>query len=461
MKYSRALACLAISVVLAVAASAAEPESPNAYEDDPAILKVLEGLGDNEAAVLPASGHGPSVQKLFEESPGLQGRYRGGPGTRDYCNKLPYAADRQTVLYAGGSHQTYRPNDVWEYHLGSNTWHVLFAPDGGNHTHMKWTLYGTLRKLQKDPDTKLTEKEQTDLEETRRWWKANVVLKDGALTTRKGGPIMPAHTGDAFTYDPGVGRLLWASGAHPGGKAIYHSLLTGIPLKEVEQQLHPDRTPMWMFDADDRRWIEYRTSQPAPQFRGMGATMHYLPDLKKSIYYVAATNVVPQAFEMWMFDAGADKWEELLPNGGKDVDDLALREKVAPMSEQQVAYSPRHRKLVAVIKHDTFVYDVAKNEWSKVATDERIFGHDARSTFVYDEVGDVFLLSNPREENALAAFSLEDNRWEILQPDGSAVPKKAYGAYKGFYHPVHNVFVLHCENRGTNWVYRYRRRTAE
>ncbi len=116
---------------------------------------------------------------------------------------------------------------------------------------------------------------------------------------------------------------------------------------------------------------------------------------------------------------------------------------------------------MAVLKHDTFVYDVAKNEWSKVATDERIFGHDARSTFVYDEAGDVFLLCNPRGDHALAAFSLKDNRWEILQPDGPPIPKKPYGAFKGFYHPVHNIFVLHCEHRGTNWVYRYRRSRAE
>ena len=41
------------------------------------------------------------------------------------------------------------------------------------------------------------------------------------------------------------------------------------------------------------------------------------------------------------------------------------------------------QRLVAVLKHDTFVYDVASNQWSKVETDERIYGHDARSAFAY------------------------------------------------------------------------------
>lgn len=452
MKYHGILLTIVAAGGLAGFAHADDAAKPSTvYENDPEIIALLENLGENEAIVLPASKLGADSQQFANN-----GRYRGGPGTRDYCNKLPYAAGRQTVLYAGGSHQTYRPNDVWEYHLGSNTWHNLFPPDGGNHAQLKFTLYfGTLKKLAENPRAELTDKEQTELESTRAWWKENVVLTDGAITTKLGGPIMPAHTWDAFTFDDRVGRLMWASGAHPGGKPIYHALLTDTPLADVEKQLAPNRTAMWKFDPAAQKWSEYRTDGPRPQFRGMGATMHYLPDVGKSIYYVAATNVSPQAFGMWLFDAQADKWEELRPNGGKDISTLVLKENVAPLAEQQFAYSPRHKKLVAVHHHDTFVYDVPKNEWSKVNTDERIYGHDAKSTFAYDAAADLFLLANPRHETPLAAFSLDTMKWEALKPKGAKIPHKSYGAYKGFYHPVHKVLVLHVEGKGTNWVYRH------
>jgi len=390
----------AILAVWTVSAAAKEP-SKSIHHDDPEIVALFENLEPNQAVVLPASALGEATKAAI----GNNGRYVGGPHTRDYCNKLPYSEDRQTALYVGGSHQTYRPNDAWEYHLGSNTWHMLFPPDGGNHAQLKFTLYfGALRKLAKDPTAELTEKEQAELAKTRAWWKENAVLKEGVVTTTQGGPIMPAHTWDGVTYDDQVGRLYWASGAHPGGRPSFHALLTDTPVEEVERQLHPHRKPMWSFDPASGKWQEYRTQGPTPEFRGMGATMHYLPDVKKSIYYVAATNVVPQAFEMWLFDAKTDQWEELRPNNGVTIAALALREKVAPLSEQQVAYSPKRRKLVAVLKHDTFVYDVPKNEWAKVSTDDRIFGHDAKSSFVYDAVADEFLLIDPRQEHQIAAF---------------------------------------------------------
>lgn len=435
--------------LLGATASAAD-ESP--YRDDPAIIQLLEQLPGRTGAVLPA---------VTVEAGDLQlhGMEKYGPGQRDYCNRMAYSPSRQAALYAGGNHQSpHRMNDVWEYHLGSNTWHLLYEPDGGNAGKHKSAYFLTSRTLVRDPNKQLDAREQSQIEAYRRWWSENVVLKDGHLTTTRGGPIMPAHTWDAICYDDRAGKLLWGMGASPAAQLSTHAYFTGRTIAELERQTDPDYTPMWMFDPVTRSWSHYRTSGQRADLRGMGATMVWLPDLGKTLWYVAAQNVSPPAFEMWLFDASADKWSELKPNGGKSIGTLAVTEGIAPMSELQTAYSPKHRKVVAVLKHDTFIYDVAANEWSKVVTDERIYGHDARSVFVYDEAADTFLLAFPPDGRGkklrLAAFSLSTRRWEIIKPGGDDIPEVKFGLYAGYYDPQHNVLVIQGRYSDRVWVYR-------
>jgi len=369
---------------------------------------------------------------------------------------MPYAADRGTALYAGGNHRVpHRMNDVWEYHLGSNTWHLLYSPDGGNPGEHKGAYFLTSRTLVRDPDKKLTDKEQDQIAAYKAWWEDNVVFQDGHLCTTRGGPIMPAHTWDAFTYDPLARRLLWGMGVSPAGKLSTQAYFTGKPIAHWEKQADDSYTPMWMFDPQAKHWIHYRTDGPHATLRGMGATMCYLPDKKQSIWYVAAQNVSPAAYEMWLFDAVKDQWTELKPNGGKPIGELAGTLGVAPMSEVQTAYSAKHKKMVAVLKNDTFVYDVAKNEWAKVNSDERIYAHDAKTIFAYDDAADVFLLANPKGDTKLAAFSLETNKWEIVTPQGETFPKSQFGSYMGYYDPQHRVFVVQGRYANQMWIYRH------
>lgn len=443
---------LAVAAMWLGSVSAQEPsKAGHVHADDPAVVKLLDNLRGNEGKSL------PPVKRAGAGDP------KSGPVHRDYSNKMVYAPERQTALYAGGSHQTWRGNDVWEYHLGSNTWHQLFAPDGGNHAHRKFTLYfGALKGVRSAPDgkideSKFSEKEKTELETTRAWWKANVVNQNGDVTTRRGGPIMNSHTWDGITYDPLVQRVLWASGGGAGGKPQYHAYLSGVPSSKVEAD--PAYTAMWMFDPAKKSWLHYKHSGPMAKLRGMGAALCYIPDLKQSIYYVAATNVTPQAFEMWTYDAVADQWAELKPNGGKAIRTLVMKEKAAPMAEQQVAYSAKHKKLVAVNGPDTFVYDIVKSEWSKVNSDERIDGHDAHTVFACDSASDVFLLANPKGKTKLAAFSLiSTNKWEPLEWQGPPMPTGRYMNYMGYYDPAHNALILDGGN--TMWAYRYRNQPA-
>ena len=141
----RWLCCaLLILTIFPPALRAADAVPP--YQDDPQIINTLEQLRPGESAVLPP---------VKVECDGID-RWnfpQRGPGQRDYCNKMPYAADRGTALYAGGNHRVpHRMNDVWEYHLGSNTWHMLYAPDGGNPGEHKAAYFLTSRTLVRDPD---------------------------------------------------------------------------------------------------------------------------------------------------------------------------------------------------------------------------------------------------------------------------------------------------------------------
>lgn len=428
------------------------------YRDDPAITGLLDKLGDRASAVLP-----PVTVEAGDLK--MHGMEKYGPGQRDYCNKMAYAADRQTALYAGGNHQVpHRMNDVWEYHLGSNTWHLLYGPDGGNAGRHKAAYFLTSRTLVRDPEKELTDREREQIEAYRQWWSENVVFQDGHLTTTRGGPIMPAHTWDAFCYDDRAGRLIWGMGASPAAQLTTHAYFTRKPVwqkavSELERQTDPTYTPMWTFDVNKRCWAHYRTSRKHAELRGMGATMTYLPDLGKSIWYVAAQNVSPAAYEMWTFDAAEDRWTELKPNGGQTIATLAGKERVAPRAEQQAAYSPKHRKLVAVLGPDTFIYNVAADAWSKPVTDERIYGHDAHSVFAYDSHADVFLLAfapdGRGKELRLAAYSLAANTWQMINPAGPGVPAIQYGGYTGYYDPQHNVLVIQGRYSDRLWVYRH------
>lgn len=443
----------AIFLLMAVSSVTQWIAAQEPHRDSPAIKKLLSDLGQRSSLILPPVNVNAGDLTMYEMD-------KRGPGQRDYCNKMLYAPERQTAIYAGGNHQVpHRMNDVWEYHLGSNTWHLLYEPDGGNPGKHKAAYFLTSRTLVRDPDKELTEKEKSQIEDYRTWWHDNVIFKDGHLTTARGGPIMPAHTWDAFCYDHRIKKLIWGMGANPAAQLSTHAYYTGKSVAELERSVDPSYTPMWMFDPERKLWSHYRTSKQHARLRGMGATMSYLPDLGKSLWYVAAENVSPAAFEMWLFDAVADEWTELKPNGGKSISELATKLKVAPMSEQQTAYSVRHRKLVAVHHHDTFAYDVAANSWSKLVTDQRIYGHDAHSVFVYDQNADVFLLAFAPEGRGkslqLASFSISENKWEIITPRGPAIPETKYGGYTGYFDPQHGIFLIQGRTSDKMWAYRY------
>jgi hypothetical protein len=445
--------CLAAFLALTARLACGEEEGKwkPIYSNDPGVVQQLDALGDSSAVVLPTKVSG--LEGGWEKNDWL----RTGPFTRAYCVKMAYASDRRTAFYCGQDHNLPHYNDCWEFHLGSATWYCLSNPDGGNCAIIWRDLAQKIWGKKPETDAGKLEKAKAQVVQ---WMQDNVTLENGYLQTRKnGGPVLAWHTWDGLSYDPRVGRMFWVVLDDQETQTGYlrtYCQAAGKDFQEESKKLKPG-TGMWSFDPGTRKWTRWTGAAPHARMRGMGGSLHYLPDTKKMIWYCAATNVSPGEFGMWSYDAVADRWEELKPNGGKSIRELALTDKVAPGEELQIAYSPKHRKLVAVLKQDTFVYDVAANAWSKACTDEGNYASDCRTVFAYDSASDVFLLYNaPKGEwddtRNLRAFDLKTGKWETLTPQGAAVPK---GVRKGYYDPEHNVLVL--TDQGPVWVYRHRK----
>jgi hypothetical protein len=444
---------LLLAALTAAGAPAADPKTAAPpYEDGPAVVAKIDALGEGASLLLDPPKSVCGRHRIYD-------CHRYGPFTRSYCNKMVYAPERRTALYTGGGHQNLRTNDVWEYHLGSNTWYMIFEPDGGNMGPLKLTLMFTPRRFAKNPDYPMNERERTNWVKTKAWWEKHVVLRDGHFVTRTGGPLLTGHTWDTLVYEPNARRMIHGTGAHCCSAADWlHHKFTGRPLAEIRKQVGtaPDGKPyrtMWMFDPAARTWSQYASTSQLAAFRGMGATMCYIPDWKKTLFYVAAQNVSPHAYAMVTYDAIHDRWETLRPNGGRALSALVHQDKAAPRSEQQTAYSPKHKKMVAVLGKDTFAYDIVRNEWSRLATDERIDAHDARTVFAYDANADVFILCGPKQKTPLAVFDLKTSQWQPVTPKGPAPPRAQWEHGKGYYDPAHNCFVLH--NRAGLWLYRH------
>jgi hypothetical protein len=441
--------CLALLLFGSLACAAeADGKWPPPYQNDPAVVKQLEALGDNTAAVLPVKVTG--LEGGWEKN----GWLANGPFTRGYCTKMPYASDRKTAFYCGQDHNLPHFNDAWEFHLGSATWHCLSNPDGGD-TGNPWRNWQGELKGEKDPA-----KHKAIEDKIRGWMEANVKFENGYLQTKKNdGPVFGWHTWDGLSYDPLVGKMFWVvldDQETQFGYLRTYCQFTGKDFEAEKKKLKPG-TGMWSFDPGTKKWARWTGDGPHARMRGMGGTFHYLPDLKKMIWYCSAQNVVPHEYTMWSYDAVADKWEELKPNGGKDIATLLYKDKVAPPDSLQVAYSPKHHKLVAVQKKETFVYDAAANAWSKAATEEGQYAADCRTVFAYDSASDVFLLFNApkgewNDERNLRAFDLKTGKWETLAPQGAPLPQ---GIRKGYYDPEHNALVL--ADQGPVWVYRHKR----
>jgi hypothetical protein len=455
----------ALSCALTLAGESTAP-APKPYKDDPAIVAILKGLGEGECRYLPA------MKTAGEGMEKVRGFKKRGPDVRDYGNKLAYAPDRETAMYCGANHGTpHRINDASEYHLGSNTWHLLCPP--GTDARRLRGFQNKAKKLQKavaaGKDVEKNKAELAKIRERIKAWYAGVTVKDGYLQDRaNGGPIQPWHTWDGLCYDQVAKCMMWAvldtdvteaKRRVQVGKTRAYARITGQDPEKLVAQLKPSSS-MYMFDPAKGRWRRQMGKGPFPFMRGMGGSLNYIPDVKKTIWYCAAQNVTPNDFAMWAYDAGTNTWKDLKPNGGKSIRSLVFGSKQAPTGEVQMAYSSKHKKLVAVSKAGTWAYDIAGNAWKKMCEEEENKAHDARTVFVYDDNADVFLLLNAPDpwgsKRVLRAYDLADNKWTTVTPKGTMFVRRKYCGNAGYYDPRHNVFVVYGSTEKI-WVYRHKK----
>ena len=153
-----------LPVVVASATDSTEP----ALEPDTAVLAKLEALGDNSCCILDGTR---IIEDLGDFAKGWHRMKETGPTGRDFTIKMVWMPDRKRAFFCGANHNSpHRFNDAWEYDLASNTWVLLYTPD-----------YNDRGPITDDD-------------------KQTLVLQDGWLRTKKGGPAHPAHT-------PGTRRI--------------------------------------------------------------------------------------------------------------------------------------------------------------------------------------------------------------------------------------------------------------
>jgi len=435
-------------LVLPLAASFPLPALSQVRADNPAIVSLLARVERNTSALLPQFAlAGDQIAKW-------QDMFKHGPHRRDFCNKMAYAPDRRTALYAGANHGVpHRLNDVWEYHLGSNSWVLLFAPDGGDHRRATIAQGAATGR-----DRRMTPEDARAF--LANWYTEVVTFQHGYLQTRRGGPIEPLHTWDGLTYDPRSRRMIWATLSNDSTeqkRLAAYAEYTGQDVERLKAQQAPG-TSLWMYEPHAGKWRRQTGDGPRPKTRGMGGFLLYIPDLGRSVWYTATSY---DNSGMWSYDSIANAWTNLKPNDGLSIYGNNQHERpgrpakdIFPPQEMQAAYSPRHHKIVAVQESGVWIYDVRTNWWTKTLTDERISARDSRTVFVYDSANDVFLLLDPNPgKQTLFAYSLTANRWERLEPGGAGI---VAGKGAGYYDPDHNLFVVYL-NTNRMWVYRYRK----
>lgn len=445
-----------------VSARAGPVPDPISYETDVSTLERLRRLGARSGSLLPAFRVQPADAKKWHAS------FERGPGRRNFGSKMVYAADRGTAMYCGANHNSpHRLNDVWEFHLAGNTWHLISPPASDyyrlNALHKRKKKVENALRKGKDVEANSLFLEQEYPKRVRAWYQCCEVADGYLQASANGGPVNPRHTWDGVTYDQRTGRMYWAV------LDLYHESMarrwakaTGRDPDKAAAGVKPAST-MYIFNPAKGRWHRQIGEPPFPRMHGMGGTLVYLPDRDITLWYIAASNRTPNDFAMWSYDASGNRWKRLLGPG--KVRYLVHKAKVAPGTELQAAYSQHHGKMVAVQKKGTFIYDVKNNQWSRGA-DTPGFGHDAHGVFAYDSNADVFLLVSRDGYRSpgpwrVHAYDLESDTWETVKvagdgvPDDTGKPNWRKYAFAGYYDPKHNVLVLY-EGRGARtWIYRH------
>lgn len=395
---------LILSMGLA-AASAEDLSKPDPrLAPKPEILEKIGKLKANESCLLPAP---VILENLGNFAEGWHQMKKYGPEGRDYSIKMAWMEDRKRAFFCGANHGSpHRMNDAWEYDLAANAWSLLYVPD-----------YNDCGKI-------------TD------YVKETLVLQDGFLRTKKGGPAHPAHTWWGLAYDPNKKAVVWYCAWPDYG---LKTKLEAIGAKVEDLYKGP---PIWLFYPEAKKWEPMKTEKPWPATAYYGGAMEYVGDLKAPVLFCGSSASA--------LDTAAGKWSPSQAKG-----------EALPI-ETVVYYDARRKLLVAhngpvkdskaSVTWSAKVEGGAVRGWSRLCESEAApAGHDARTTVYYDaRSGDGLLFENATR--ALWSFNPDAKKWTWLEPDGEKPSPEQKGRLISYFDSTRNVFVV----LGAGWVWCYR-----
>ena len=396
---------LSLLFIMPALVRAGEPVKP-VLEAQPAVLEKLKNLKSNHAILLGQA----KVLGDFNDTARRYSLHKTGPLARDFTLKMVWAPERKRALFCGANHGVpHRLNDVWEFDLASLSWVMLYAPD----------LPRDYTGMGKDF--------------------SDVVFKDGVLLTKRGGPVVIAHTWWGLAYDP-VRRSMYFMNTWVTNQKKCVEQLGGDP-----GQLYAG-PPLWSFTPSTGEWKMHKTAKPYP-VAPFGGMLEFIPELAGSVWHT--NNWQMQA--TWLYEPKTNAWKNLDAN--KKTADFSKH----AAEPEQVGYYDSKRKMVVAHRHKaTSHYDVAKNRWDKVIdaakdAEDVPYGHDARAPMYYDPIsGDGLLMQF--QTNTLWAYNPDTKRWTKLTPVGDPMPTG--NRRLAYFDSAHGVFVL--LDGTTIWAYRYR-----
>ena len=373
-------------------------------EPKSAVLDKIKMLKSNEACLLPKP---TIIENMGDFAKGWHYMKEFGPEGRDYSLKMVWMPDRKRSFFCGANHQSpHRFNDAWEYDLASNTWVCLYNPD-----------YNDVLPLPA-------------------YAKDTLVVKDGWLRTKNGGPGHPAHTWSGITYDPNQKAIVWNC-FWPNYRLEQKLNLFG--LKEADLFKGPK---VWLFYPQTKKWEPLQTVEPWPKEK-YGYSLEYCPELKKPVYHYGNS-----AFTL---DVEKKTWAEKTSEG-----DGYRMETILCYDSKRKQFLAHYGPLANSKNKITLTAKVVGGEiqpWKKVLESENApTGMDHLSMFQFDpKSGDGFIFEN--ETKSLWRFNPDTNAWTKIDSLGDKIDKESYGGKLiSYFDPERNVFVV----LGKGWVWCYR-----
>ena len=325
-----------------------------------------------------------------------------GPEGRDYSNKMAWMPDRKRAIYAGGGHNNNPYNDVWEYDLASNTWVCLYGAD------------------------------ENSQGKSAEWMKANLVIKDGALQTKRGGPPRLTHTFDTWNYDSSR-RIAFMSESFRGAlftdkKIVAQGL--GLTDEELAKQWKPG-SYFLTFDPYACKWGFINENVIGCQ---EACSVRYIPHLNQ--WWTSSRQ------SLNLFDPTEKKTKELPIKGA------------IGGYECSTTFDTNSKTIVGVHRFGksnnvTFTYEIDTGIWKTPQTNAPTGGSTSTCYFDFDSVANRCVLFTQEVKPNLWLYDVKANEWTPIEPNGEQPPP---GRMIGYYDPERDV-VVHYNSKEI-WVCR-------